>query len=190
MNNNTAIKKKLRENLLRKREKLTRIEVAERSKKVFENFQKAFKGESFQGITIAACYSPINNEVDVLSILNLLHQKRIIVALPKMVKKELKFYEWNEGQPLICNRFSIKEPADEKEVSPNLLIIPLLGFDKHGNRLGYGFGYYDKTLSKLPQTKKIGVGYSFQQVENVPLESHDVKLDLIITDNAIIKVNQ
>ena len=182
------LKKKLRQNLLKKRKELTKAEVVECSKKVFENFQRKFNEDNFCDMEVVAGYYAINNEIDVLPILNLLRRKRIKIALPKMVASELKFYEWHEGQSLVCNKFNIKEPIGEKEVYPDLLIIPLLGFDKHGNRLGYGSGYYDRALSNLPYVKKVGIGYSFQQVENIPSEAHDVKLDMVITDSQIINL--
>ena len=152
-NNSIAIKKKLRENLLRKRKGLSKSEVIECSVRVFKNFQKKFYESNFYKVRVIAAYLAINNELDTWSILNLLQREKIKTALQKV------------------------------------LIIPLLGFDEHGNRLGYGLGYYDKTLSKLPNAKKIGIGYSFQQVKNIPSEPHDVKLDLIITDNQIIMPN-
>ena len=188
-NNSIAIKKKLRENLLRKRKGLSKSEVIECSVRVFKNFQKKFYESNFYKVRVIAAYLAINNELDTWSILNLLQREKIKTALPKVVKDELKFYEWNQEEPLIYSKFNIREPSGNKEVYPALLIIPLLGFDEHGNRLGYGLGYYDKTLSKLPNAKKIGIGYSFQQVKNIPSEPHDVKLDLIITDNQIIMPN-
>ena len=188
-NNSIAIKKKLRENLLRKRKALTKSRVVECSEKVFKNFQRKFYESNFYKMGIIAAYLPINNELDTCPILNLLQREKIKIALPKVVKDELKFYEWNQKEPLIYNEFNIREPSGNKEVCPALLIIPLLGFDKHGNRLGYGAGYYDKALSKLPNAKKIGIGYSFQQVKDIPLEAHDIKLDLIITDNQIMMPN-
>ena len=188
MNINTVMKKKLREILLKKRKALGQAEVIQYSEKIFKKFQNEFYEIFHQKIKIIAGYMAVNNEVDTLPILRLLQNKKIKTVLPKIVGSELKFYEWHEGQTLICNEFNIKEPVVEKEAYPDCLIVPLVGFDKYGNRLGYGFGYYDKALKKLPHTKKIGVGYSFQQVENIPCEVHDVKLDIIVTDKLVLQI--
>ena len=65
---------------------------------------------------------------------------------------------------------------------PDALLIPVVGFDKDCNRLGHGYGHYDKGLSKIIPSIKIGVGYSFQEVEHIPTEKHDIKMDYIITE--------
>ena len=94
----------------------------------------------------------------------------------------IKFYEWNENFPLIANKLNIYEPPAGIEMIPDALLIPVVGFDKDCNRLGHGYGHYDKGLSKIITSIKIGIGYSFQEVEHVPAEKHDIKMDYIITE--------
>ena len=65
---------------------------------------------------------------------------------------------------------------------PDVLLIPVVGFDKNYNRVGHGYGHYDRSLRKIINSIKIGIGYSFQEVEHVPAEKHDIKLDYIITE--------
>ena len=77
-----------------------------------------------------------------------------------------------------------------KKIYPNILFIPLVGFDNKLNRLGYGGGYYDRYLSKIKhitKTIKIGVGFSFQKIKKIPINKHDIKLDCVITEKKIIE---
>jgi 5-formyltetrahydrofolate cyclo-ligase len=85
--------------------------------------------------------------------------------------------------------FGILEPAGEKGISPeeiDLVVVPGVAFDKRGNRMGYGAGYYDSFLPKLrPEVKKVAVAFEIQVTDSLPAEEHDVKMDLIITENTI-----
>lgn len=80
-----------------------------------------------------------------------------------------------------------KEPTDDINMKWDLIIVPMIGFDRNGNRLGYGGGYYDKLLSKSDYKKSIGLAYSFCEIKNLPVEPHDQKIDLIITEKDTIK---
>ena len=182
MNNSAYLKKKLRKNLLDERRALTPLQIKQLSQKICENFMNRFNGQFFKNINIVACYSAFDNEPNILPILNWISAKGIRTALPKIVGNTIKFYAWDEKSPLIINDFGIKEPPSEIELVPDVLLIPVVGFDKNGNRLGHGYGHYDKGLSKISTSIKIGIGYSFQEVEHVPTEKHDVKMDHIITE--------
>ena len=90
----------------------------------------------------------------------------------------------------INNKFGIPETTSKKKVYPNILLIPLVGFDHQLNRLGYGGGYYDRYLAKVQNKHgiiKIGVGFSSQKIKNIPINKHDKKLDCIITEKKIIE---
>ena len=102
--------------------------------------------------------------------------------MPKIHTDGMKFYEWNENYPLVKNSFNIYEPTTGTEVRPNVFLIPVVGFDKKLNRLGHGYGYYDKSLRNIYRPIKIGIGYNFQEVERIPIEEHDIKLDYVVTD--------
>ena len=106
------------------------------------------------------------------------------------MKKKMNFFKWSTTEPLKINKYGIPEPISDKKINPNILLIPLVGFDDQLNRLGYGGGYYDRYLSKAKikdKVLKIGVGFSFQKVKNLPINNHDRKLDCIITEKKIIK---
>ena len=93
--------------------------------------------------------------------------------------------------PLYVNNYGILEPdTNNKDMIPDLILVPLVAFDKRLNRIGYGKGYYDKALIKIKKIKKkmitIGVAYSFQQCDKVPINKYDYKLDYIFTERGII----
>ena len=97
----------------------------------------------------------------------------------------MNFFHWSLRDPLITNKFGIPEPISNKILYPNILLVPLVAFDKNFNRLGYGGGFYDRYIKKIKKIKKvltIGVAFSYQKVKKIPIEKNDIKLDFIITE--------
>ena len=143
------------------------------------------------GSKIIGGYYPFNHELEILNILGELEKKNYIFSLPKISKNnEMNFFKWSKNEPLKINKYGIPEPISNKKIYPNVLLIPLVGFDYHFNRLGYGGGYYDRYLLKRKTKKelfKIGVGFSFQKVKNIPVDKHDQKLDCIITEKTVLE---
>ena len=130
-------------------------------------------------------YFPYNYEVDAIKILNKL-EKNYLIGLPKIKKNfQMDFFQWSSKDPLTINKYGIPEPTSKKIIYPNILLVPLLAFDKYFNRIGYGGGYYDRYIKKI-KTKKniltIGLAYSFQKVKEIPVNKYDKKLDYIITE--------
>ena len=83
--------------------------------------------------------------------------------------------------------WGIAEPkADKAELEPDILLVPLLAFDRHGNRLGYGAGYYDRTLATLPGRFRLGVAYAAQELDEVPAGHYDARLDAVATECGVI----
>jgi 5-formyltetrahydrofolate cyclo-ligase len=113
------------------------------------------------------------------------------IALPRVESKgaPLVFHLWQQGQPLRPGAFNIPEPqADRPIAHPRILLVPLLAFDARGHRLGYGGGYYDRTLENLRAkgpVRAIGIAYSGQEIEAIPDENHDRLLDIVVTENGI-----
>ena len=136
-------------------------------------------------------YYPFNYELEILNILEELEKKNYIFSLPKVSENnEMNFFKWSKSEPLKINKYGIPEPISGKKMYPNILLIPLVGFDYHLNRLGYSGGYYDRYLSKRKiknELLKIGVGFSFQKVKNIPVEKYDQKLDCIITEKTVLE---
>ena len=156
----------------------------------FIKLSKLLKKKKFK-LKIIGGYYPFNCELDILNVLKILEKKNYIISLPKIEKNnKMNFFRWSFKEPLKINKFGIPETTSNKKIYPNILLIPLVGYDDHFNRLGYGGGYYDRYLSKV-QSKlkiiKIGVGFSFQKIKNIPINKHDVKLDYIITERKIIE---
>ena len=107
----------------------------------------------------------------------------------------MSFKPWIFKEPLYVNKFGILEPKDtKKEIIPDLIMVPLVAFDARLNRIGYGKGYYDRSLQKISETKKktisLGIAYSFQKCDSIPVNKHDFKLDYIFTERGIISPNQ
>ena len=138
-------------------------------------------------------YISFRNELDTKKLNQYLLEKGLKLALPAIdfENKEINFFMYDKDTELIENKFSILEPKNKDEVIfPKIIFIPLLGYSKSGFRLGYGGGYYDKYLSKngIGDVKKIGIAFSFQEVEEIPVEDHDERLDWILTEKHLYKV--
>jgi len=136
-------------------------------------------------------YYPSNYEIDDLEILDLLEKKNFKISLPVIKKNnQMDFFKWSNNDPLIINKFGIPEPISSKIFYPDILLVPLVGFDHDLNRLGYGGGFYDRYIEKIEKIKKvikIGLAFSFQKINNIPLNQYDKKLDFIITEKEILK---
>ena len=145
-----------------------------------------------KGLVVAG-YWPKGKEFDCRPVLDELLKMGCVCALP-IVQEEsriLKFASWKDGEELKEGPFKIMRPIHEDYIEPDLLIVPMLAFDRHGYRLGYGGGYYDATIFELRSKKSIisvGMGYAQQAVLfNLPTEDHDQAMDWIITPQSAIK---
>ncbi len=152
-------------------------------------FLDAIRPEAGQ---IIAGYWPKGREFDCRPILDEAMKLGCRCALPVIQKNTriLKFALWADGQPLQEGTFGILQPEETEFVTPDIIITPLLAFDRHGYRLGYGGGYYDATIRDLRDTgavTAVGVAYSQQAVLfNLPVEDHDQQMDWIITPQSAI----
>ena len=135
---------------------------------------------------IVAGYWRIKDEMDVQPILIRLMDSFQPVCLPVVLGEDmpLELRLWEQGTPLYEAGFGTLAPSElAPQVEPDVIIMPLLGFDSRGTRLGYGGGYYDRTLEKLSKKPRlIGVAFAAQELDNIPREAHDVPLDAIVTE--------
>ena len=142
-----------------------------------------------QKINIIGGYFPINYEFNCLDILDQL-SKKVSISLPIMKKhNQMDFYTWKNNDPLKINNFGIPEPVNSTSVYPDILLVPLVGFDKNLNRIGYGGGYYDRYIMKIKSIKKIltiGLAFSFQEIKKVPIDTYDQKLNFIYTEKGFL----
>jgi len=134
-------------------------------------------------------YFPINYEIDCLEILKQLEKSGHKISLPITKKgNKMDFFEWSFKEPLLIGKIGIPEPYSKKKVYPDILLVPLVAFNKYKFRLGYGGGYYDRYIQKIKKIKKIltiGMAFSFQEVRKLPINEYDKKLDYIFTENYI-----
>ncbi len=136
-------------------------------------------------------YYPVNYEIDDLEILREFEKKKIKIALPVIKKNfKLKFVKCSLKDPFIINQYGIPEPKKNKEIYPDILLVPLVAFDKKLNRLGYGGGYYDRYIEYIKKRKKIiaiGLAFDFQEYKSIPITKFDQKLNYILTNKNILK---
>tara|TARA_Y100000816_G_C26068762_1_gene561909 strand:- start:344 stop:895 length:552 start_codon:yes stop_codon:yes gene_type:complete len=148
-------------------------------------------GSKFKKKTLKiALYYPSNFELNVLKLLEINSFTNYDTLLPVIDKTNLmNFFSWKKNDILFVNNFGILEPLKSKIKVPDVMLIPLLAFDKKKFRLGYGKGFYDRYLQRcLKQSKKIltvGVAFSFQKHHKLPINKNDVKLDFILTEKGI-----
>ncbi|MEQ8604619.1 MAG: 5-formyltetrahydrofolate cyclo-ligase [Marivibrio sp.] len=138
--------------------------------------------------SIVSAFLSIGTELDAGPLLKNLWARGCRVALPRVEAKDapLSFRLYNEGDALVEESFGTRAPADTAEaVDPDILIVPMLAFDRTGYRLGYGGGFYDRSLEELRRRKTVlavGVAFAAQEVDHVPREETDQPLDWIVTE--------
>ena len=137
-------------------------------------------------------YYPIKTEISPLKLIEICKNLSIEICFPIMCPKtnDLIFSTFKGKKNFIKNKYGIFEPIKLNEINPDIIFVPMVGFDKSLNRLGYGKGFYDRTISRLRKSKKIfviGLAYDNQIIRNIFAEDHDEKMDLIITDKKIYR---
>jgi 5-formyltetrahydrofolate cyclo-ligase len=142
---------------------------------------------------IVSAYFPLEGEPSTLPLLESLAAAGVKTALPVTGKlgTPLVFRLWRPGEPTVQGKMAIEEPlAAAQEAAPDLLFVPLAAFDRSGHRLGYGAGFYDRTLTSLRAQKPIcavGVAYASQELPEIPNEAHDESLDYVLTEHELIE---
>ena len=145
------LKSKLRKKILKIREKNNK-------KNIQIDFNQIIKILKKEKITkkIIGGYYPVNFEIDDLELLKKFEKNKFNISLPVIKKNfQMDFYKWSFSEPLKINKYGIPEPETKNIVYPDVLLIPLVAFDKNLNRLGYGGGYYDRLIKKLSKKKKL-----------------------------------
>ena len=180
------LKTKLRKKILKIREKINKNNIQIN----FNQIVKILKKEKTNKKIIGGYY-PVNFEIDDLALLRKFEKNGFNISLPVIKKNfQMDFYKWSFSDLLKVNKYGIPEPETKNIIYPDVLLIPLLAFDKNLNRLGYGGGYYDRLIEKLSKKKKIikiGLALSIQKIGKVPISVYDQKLNYIVTNKYIIK---
>ena len=134
-----------------------------------------------------ALYYPSLFEVNVLKILDFNYISKQNLLLPIIEENNsMNFFPWKKNEVLLVNRYGLLEPSKSKQIIPDIILVPLLVFDKAKYRLGYGKGFYDRYLNKYLKKFKniltVGVAFSFQKYHKLPVNNRDVKLNFILTE--------
>jgi len=151
-----------------------------------------FTSQHFMPKTQVACYMPLKSEVSCTSILQTLSKQGHVTCLPAVIARDtpLVFRQYKTGDELRRGSMGPLEPSlDARNIIPDVILIPMLGFSRKKFRLGYGTGFYDRTLEELRRLKSIktiGLAYSIQETDYLLVEPHDIALDMIITEKEII----
>ena len=151
-----------------------------------------FPAARFKGAVISGFW-PIQNEIDVRPLLKALEDIGHVLALPctPRIGKPLIFRRWSYGEALKRGPQNTREPfPDKEELSPDLVLMPLLAFTERGERLGYGGGFYDRTLTKLREQKDVfacGVAYAAQKADHLPIGPYDALLSGMLTEDYFLE---
>jgi 5-formyltetrahydrofolate cyclo-ligase len=148
-----------------------------------------------EGAPVSA-YWPMGDEIDPLPTLHVLHERGHPIGLPVMPGKAqpLKFRRWTPDLTLDSGGFGTRiPPASQPEIVPEILLVPMLAFDRRGFRLGYGGGFYDRTLEALRarngRTTAIGIVYAGQELPEVPIDANDQRLDRLMSEQGPIPID-
>ena len=184
--------KKEQRNLLSKRRGILKNQI-----NVNNDFflRKLLSCKWFQESKIIASFLSIKSEISTTFLNNFIENQSKILCLPVMDnenKKCLTFKTYSKGDNLVIGNFNVQEPGNVKIYLPDIIFTPCLGFDLQGYRLGYGGGYYDKTISYLYSIEHVfltvGFAYDDQKVEAIVHDSYDQKLNYILTEKQLYKV--
>jgi 5-formyltetrahydrofolate cyclo-ligase len=160
---------------------------------VAEKFFSGFKSYLDNAPQVVSGYWPMGDELDIRPLLDRLSSLDIVCALPVVVEKDLPlaFRRWRPGDALVLGPFGTSEPiSDASEIVPTLVLTPLLAFDRDGGRLGYGGGYYDRSLAGLRRSgsvQAVGVAYDAQEIDEAPMGASDQRLNWVVTESRFIQ---
>ena len=170
------------------RKKIIKLRKENYSKNLKINFQsiiKILRKKKYKK-KIVGGYYPHNYEANMIPILKKFEKLNYVISLPKIGKRHnMNFFVWSINDPLEINRYGIPEPITNKTVYPDILLVPLVAYDRDRNRIGYGGGFYDRYIKKIKKVKKvltIGAAFSYQEVKKIPIKKNDIKLDFIISE--------
>lgn len=177
----------LREDLLLKRHKVKAEDAHKAMLSISEDVNDIIGAK--RRIQNVALYAAINKEVDMTFLAEMLTMRGLCVCLPRVIRK---------NEPMVFNKWDMLPLHDKdaegipcamgEEVVPDVAVLPIVGFNRSGFRLGYGSGYYDRTFSKIDKDVfKVGVGYAFQESDAFQGEDHDIPLDVIVTEKELIQ---
>ena len=183
---NTAWRRAMRRDMPIRRSTLGAVAHGALSARIVDHLSVAFGVPA----VVAFCW-PIKDEPDVRAIVERWRAAGARAALPVVVAENapLAFREWTADTPLAPDRYGIPTPAAGDWLVPDLILLPLNGFDGEGYRLGYGGGYFDRTLAALsPRPLAVGVGFEINRLDSIRPEPHDQRLDWLVTEAGAFRI--
>ncbi len=180
-------KKQLRKQVIQERELLDINEKKNWDKSIYESVIKLIEERSPKGIFIFVSFK---SEVDTIEIIKFLFNKGIEVFVPKIVHRKMITVKINSLDDLTKGTMGILEPISSEELQGfDLILVPGVVFGRKGYRIGYGGGYYDRFICKNKDINRIAIGYHMQLIEEVPRDSWDKKLHMLITEKEVLNFN-
>lgn len=182
-----AWRKAERARLIGLRERLDPATLERFKRRIDAHLTRAFPG--LASARLAFCW-PMRGEYDARDLAVMLRERGAVTALPVVVGpgQPLAFREWHPGVTLAAGPLGIPYPAGSDPVVPSVLLVPLAGWDEAGHRLGYGGGFFDRTLASLPGSRvAIGVGYELSRIETIRPQPWDVPMDWVVTERGVYR---
>lgn len=175
-------KKEIRRAVLQERKSLSRDKAGRLSEIICK---KVCGLDIFAAAADVCLYMPVHNEVDVTLLMEPARNQGKRIWLPRVMEADMEFCFYDETVPLVMGKYGIREPQSDERLHPNehtLVIMPGAAFAPDGSRIGYGGGYYDRYLHRYPVCRTIAVCYHFQVLREIPVECHDYKADMVISE--------
>lgn len=185
-----GLRKQKRVELLERRRS---VNVDERKRLTTALVERLLAAVDLRVYPVLGFYWPIRGELDLRGLAQRHVEAGGTAALPVVVAKNapVEFWQWQNGAAMQRGFWNIPVPAERRVVQPDVLLIPLVGFDAAGFRLGYGGGYYDRTLASLaPRPYCIGVGYDDAELETIYPQPHDIPMNLIVTERRVLPIGR
>lgn len=156
---------------------------------------KFLRGVRTENISCVSAYWPIGEEIDPRPLMESLMNNGVDACLPVMRAKRapLEFHQWQPGAKMKRAAFGVMEPSNTPVCVPELMVVPLLAFGRDGSRLGYGGGFYDRTIARLRKGRPVscvGVAFSAQERDDIPMDAHDQFLDMVVTEKEVIEIRK
>ena len=180
------MKRQPKESILEIRNSLPKKDILEMSRKIQDNL---FGLSQYANSRTVMFFVSFSSEVDTHGMIKEALKNKVVVV-PKVLHHEIEPSVIIDFDNLIPGKFGILEPIDLMKTAYKnigLVLVPGIAFDREGHRIGYGFGYYDRFLAKVPKAIKIGLAFDFQIAGNIPKEAHDVPVDLVVTEERVVE---
>jgi len=184
----TEEKSAIRAILRKRKEAMVPEDRLEKSRMICRYLMKLIPGRN----ETVLVYTSKEMEVNTVPLINALFRQKNPVVVPIIVKEDvsLRLSYLRDLKALVPSTFGVPEPIGSeipaKAEDIDTIILPMLGFDRTGGRIGYGAGYYDRFLSKNPGLRKIGIAFACQEMERLPVDENDIRMDVILTEDGIV----